>query len=172
MEIKIETTPVYEMQRVKISETEKNIYIAFDGKRFFNKTECENYEKTLTAIENGKDQFTKIEIGKENEEYFIASDVFGGYDVSCVLLFKWTATKDKDKITKAQEYLRAVGCKNLLSGCIENCDYNDGDEVLVASWIENENADRPSYKTRDMKMEEAIKKVDDFFEIVKNALVK
>src|ERR1035437_9581973 len=100
-------------------------------------------EKKLKFIEEGKDQF--VQLNDSNAEYLIRL-FFDGSNISSPFLFKWKATKNETKIEIACDYLWGIGCKDVYRSTLSD-----------DSFKEDEEYDHPSYFTKAIKYEKALK---------------
>lgn len=167
MERIISKEPSYRMERVPTGTVDKIIYRAIDGKEFSNEQQCKNHESKITAIEKGKPFFKALDLNNE-QATGIGSLVFDANDASSFGYQIWTASTDKDKIEIAGDYLRAIGCENVYLGTLNL--FNEGDKVLVCSWIEDEYSDYPTSYTKAIKYEDAIERLDSALNELKQAL--
>src|ERR1035437_969515 len=115
-------------------------------------------EKRHKFIEEGKDQF--VQLNDSNAEYLIRL-FFNGSNISSPFLFKWKATKDETKIEIACDYLWAIGCTDVYRSTLSDDSFKEGDRIMIISWIEDEEYDHPSYFTKAIKYEKALKIIDD-----------
>ena len=115
-------------------------------------------EKRHKFIEEGKDQF--VQLNDSNAEYLIRL-FFDGSNISSPFLFKWKATKDETKIEIACDYLWAIGCKDVYSSILSDDSFKEDDDIMIISWTEDAEYDHPSYFTKAIKYEKALKIIDD-----------
>lgn len=157
MEEKIIKEPVY--KTVQTGSRDKIKYVAVDGKEFNNVGDCQMYESCLESIEKGKDQFVDIKINKLED---ILSILFEeAIDTSSIRVFGWTATKDDTKINIAFDYLKAKGCEGLYTTELNNDKFNEGDKIIIFSWISFDHSDYPKYYTKAIKHEDAMKIIEN-----------
>lgn len=156
METKTIKEPVYKTEKIKTGEKDKTIYVAIDGKEFSRADECKAYETRIGSIKDAEGLIEEINIGDRQE--IISSLIFDGYDVSSAQFFKWKATKNKEVINKVASYLSAKNCSIYLT---ELEKFEEGDNVLISSWIESEHSDYPTYVTKAIKYDDAIKMIDE-----------
>jgi len=169
MKTKIIEEGVYETKKVLTGSKESTLYIANDGKEFKDGKECEHYENTLLAIEQGKDQFVNLNLEWEVMDA-LSKMIFSGYDVSSSSFFIWIATKDKEKIERATYYLQAKNCGKAYTTLLFNESFNEGDKILISDWVESESSDYPSYKTEAKKVVDVLKEIDNLSNKIKTAI--
>ena len=161
MEKKIENVPVYIHKPILNGTKEKITYIANDGKVFDDEQKCKHYEAKLKDIEDGQAQFEKLNC---DGYYDIITDIMGwifeAYDVSSIKLFKWKATKDLNKQNLAHKYLIAKGCSSFSKSLFDDETFNEGEEILIASWSEGESGDYPSWYTKSITYKEVIEIIE------------
>jgi hypothetical protein len=164
METKIIKEPVYKIEKIKTGEIDKTIYVAIDGKEFQWPDDCQEHERNLLLIKDCEGLIEKINLNGDQQDA-ISTLIFGGSDVSSAIFFKWKATKDKTVIDKVYLYLLSQKCSiytNELMG------FEEGDNVLISSWIEFEYSDYPKYETKAIKYEDAIKIIDELSDNMKS----
>lgn len=157
MEKKTIKEPVYKTEKIKTGEKDKTVYVAIDGNEFANENECMAHERKVCSIKEGEGLIEEITLDSEQQDS-ISTLIFGGYDVSSAKFFKWKATKHKQTIEKVTSYLSAKNCSIYFS---ELEKFDEGNNVLICSWVESEHSDYPSYETKAIKYEDAIKIIDE-----------
>lgn len=168
MRVETKLVPNIETKIIHNGTTEVKIFISDDGKTFTDEKECLKHEQKLFDLAEGEKYITEISFNNF-DNHVISSLLFGGYDVSGVLFFKTVITFDENIIEKINKFLVANKCRPLP---FDWKDFNEGDQVIISDWIENENSDYPTYHIKMIKQEEAIKIVEDFLTELKSVLNK
>jgi hypothetical protein len=170
MKTKIIEEPVYETKQVVTASREVTLYIAEDGKEFRTKIQCENYESQSKAIAEGQNQFSPVTFATAEREVSVVSLFFGGYgSISDVQMVMWKKRSQDFLYKKALDYLWAKGFHKVYDHIFQ--DIPEGEPVIIASWIEDYNTDYPSYKTSAISRDDFVKKLDDFVNSVKTAII-
>lgn len=172
MTTRLEDKPVYKTVAV-LTRTEKEvIYIANDGREFKNEGDCERHEKRLKIIEDGKNQFFDVELlCKSGNSIFKMSFGLTG-DSADYLFYFWNATKDKLLLEKAINYLIAMGCEKPSLSMLDNENFNEGDKIIICTWVEDYHTDYPVYCSGAKRFDDIIKQAEEVYTNIHSSLTR
>lgn len=175
METKITKEPVYKVEKIKTGEIEKITYVTKDGKEWISEPDAKKHEKSLEVMEKCDNDFKEVTVDGFRAE--LIEILFSGYHVSSPMILKWTVPPyQDDKLAGIIDYLKVKAGRSINSKVLFNSEtqkvYNDGEEVLIGMWIEDEDTDYPSYSNESILYSEALRRVDDFFNKIKDSLTK
>lgn len=167
MRIDLKTEPITELKRVEVGHKDVTVYIADDGKEFDTENKCLQYERKLKCISEGEVYVSSLtDTYSEVAERDIIRIVFNGCDaISDIKLFKFTYNIDEEISKIIDYYLMA---NNINTNPLDK--YKDGDVLIAAYWIEDNDTDYPLFRSGIVNYETAIGRIVEFTNELKNIL--